>query len=113
MHRESGSRSGVADTLDSIAFAYGQLADYERAIAHYEQALAMYRLLGDPQGEAHRVAATSVTYSSPRGSRTPRGAAGSGRSRCSPRFPARTRSEATLGPAAGQPRLEACLGGSR
>jgi tetratricopeptide (TPR) repeat protein len=52
MHTESGSRSGVADTLDSIAFAYGQLADYERAIAHYEQALAMFRLLGDPQGEA-------------------------------------------------------------
>jgi tetratricopeptide (TPR) repeat protein len=52
MHTESGSRSGVADTLDSIAFAYGQLADYERSTAHYEQALAMYRLLGDPQGEA-------------------------------------------------------------
>ncbi len=52
MHTESGSRSGVADTLDSIAFAYGQLADYERSIAHYEQALAMFRLLGDPQGEA-------------------------------------------------------------
>ena len=52
-HTESGSRSGVADTLDSIAFAYGQLADYERSIAHYEQALAMFRLLGDPQGEAN------------------------------------------------------------
>ncbi len=52
MHTESGSRSGAADTLDSIAFAHGQLADYERSVAHYEQALAMYRLLGDPQGEA-------------------------------------------------------------
>jgi len=52
MHTESGSRSGMADTLDSIAFAYGQLADYERSIAHYEQALEIYRLLGDPQGEA-------------------------------------------------------------
>jgi tetratricopeptide (TPR) repeat protein len=52
MHTESGSRTGMADTLDSIAFAYGQLADYERSIAHYEQALEIYRLLGDPQGEA-------------------------------------------------------------
>ncbi len=52
MHTESGSRSGTADTLDSIAFAYGQLAHYERSVAHYEQALAIYRLLGDPQGEA-------------------------------------------------------------
>ena len=52
MHTESGSRSGMADTLDSIAFAYGQLADYQRSIAHYEQALEIYRLLGDPQGEA-------------------------------------------------------------
>ena len=53
MHTESGSRTGMADTLDSIAFAYGQVKDYERSIAHYEQALAMYRLLGDPQGEAN------------------------------------------------------------
>ena len=86
MHTESGSRSGVADTLDSIAFAYGQLADYERSIAHYEQALAMYRLLGDPQGEAF-AGCTSVTCSSPRGRRTPRGAAGSGRAPCSRQIP--------------------------
>jgi DNA-binding SARP family transcriptional activator len=53
MHTEAGSRSGVADTLDSIAFAYGQMEDYERSVAHYEQALAIYRLLGYPQGEAN------------------------------------------------------------
>jgi tetratricopeptide (TPR) repeat protein len=52
LHRESGSRSGVADTLDSIAYIYGRLADYPRAIDHYEQALAMYRHIGDPEGEA-------------------------------------------------------------
>ena len=53
MHTESGSRSGVADTLDSIAFAYGQARrTTSRSIAHYEQALAMLPLLGDPQGEA-------------------------------------------------------------
>ena len=69
MHTESGSRSGVADTLDSIAFVYGQLADYERSIAHYEQALAMFRLLGDPQGEAALAAA-------PRRHPARRGAAG-------------------------------------
>ena len=51
-HTESDSRTGVADTLDSIAYAYAQLADYEQSVTHYEQALAMYRLLGDPQGEA-------------------------------------------------------------
>ena len=52
LHRESGSRTGVADTLDSIAYIYGQLGDYRQAIAHYEQALAMYRQIGDPEGEA-------------------------------------------------------------
>ena len=52
MHTESGSRTGIADTLDSIAYVYGQLADYEQSIAHYERAHEMYRLLGDPQGEA-------------------------------------------------------------
>ena len=53
MHGESGSRTGVADTLDSIAYAHGQLGDYEQAIAHYEQALERCtRLFGDPQGEA-------------------------------------------------------------
>ena len=52
LHRESGSRSGVADTLDSIAYVYGRLDDYPRAIDHYEQALAMYRHIGDPEGEA-------------------------------------------------------------
>ena len=52
MHDLSGSRSGAADTLDSIAFAHGQMADYKRSIEHYEQALAMYRMIGDPQGEA-------------------------------------------------------------
>ncbi len=42
----------MADTLDSIAYIYGRLADYPRAIDHYEQALAMYRHIGDPEGEA-------------------------------------------------------------
>src|SRR5207245_2711571 len=52
MHGESGSRTGVADTLDSIACAHGQLGDYEQAIAHYQQALEQYQVFGDPQGEA-------------------------------------------------------------
>ena len=52
MHGESGSRTGTADTLDSIAYAYGQLADYEQSVAHYQRAQEMYRLLGDLQGEA-------------------------------------------------------------
>jgi DNA-binding SARP family transcriptional activator len=53
MHTESGSRTGIADTLDSIAYTHGQLADYEQSIAHYERAIEMYRLLGDLQGEAN------------------------------------------------------------
>jgi D-3-phosphoglycerate dehydrogenase len=52
MHTEAGSRTGAADTLDSIGYAYGELADYEQSIAHYERALDMYRMLGDPHGEA-------------------------------------------------------------
>ena len=52
LHRESGSRSGAADTLDSIAYAYEGLADYAQAIAHYQQALDIYRDIGDPQGES-------------------------------------------------------------
>ncbi len=42
----------MADTLDSIAYVYGRLADCPRAIDHYEQALAMYQHIGDPEGEA-------------------------------------------------------------
>ena len=53
MHTDSGSRTGIADTLDSIAYAYAQLANYEQSIAHYERAQEMYRLLGDPTGEAN------------------------------------------------------------
>ncbi len=53
LHQQWGSRSGEADTLDSIAYAYLQLRDYEQAIAHYEQAVELYQLLGDPQGEAN------------------------------------------------------------
>jgi tetratricopeptide (TPR) repeat protein len=52
MHGASGSRTGIADTLDSMAYAHGQLGDYQQAIAHYERAIEMYKLLGDPQGEA-------------------------------------------------------------
>ena len=52
VHQEAGSRSGIADTLDSIAYAYGQRADYEQSIAHYRQAQEMYHLLGDLQCEA-------------------------------------------------------------
>jgi tetratricopeptide (TPR) repeat protein len=53
LHQQWGSRSGAADTLDSIAFAYGQLKDYVQSIAHYEQAVELYQSFGDPQGEAH------------------------------------------------------------
>jgi len=49
---EGQIRTGLADTLDSIAYIYGRLADCPRAIDHYEQALAMYRHIGDPEGEA-------------------------------------------------------------
>ncbi len=52
LHRESGSRTGAADTLDSIAFVYEQLGDTVRALAHYEQALDIYRGIGDPEGES-------------------------------------------------------------
>jgi tetratricopeptide (TPR) repeat protein len=52
MHTESGSRTGIADTLDSMAYAYGRLADYGQSIAHYQRSIEAYRLLGDLQGEA-------------------------------------------------------------
>ena len=42
----------MADTLDSIAFVYTESGDYPRAIDHYEQALAVYRQIGDTHGEA-------------------------------------------------------------
>jgi tetratricopeptide (TPR) repeat protein len=53
MHTESGSRTGVADTLDSIGYAYSQLGDYAQSVAHYKRALIAYRQLGDLQGEAN------------------------------------------------------------
>jgi tetratricopeptide (TPR) repeat protein len=53
MHMESGSRTGVADTTDSIAYAYGQLGDYAQAVTYYERALAAYRRLGDLHSEAN------------------------------------------------------------
>jgi tetratricopeptide (TPR) repeat protein len=42
----------MADTLDSIAYIYAQLADYDQSIAHYGRAQEMYRLIGDPEAEA-------------------------------------------------------------
>jgi tetratricopeptide (TPR) repeat protein len=52
-HRESGDRAGIADTLDSIAFAYTQTGEYARAIDYFEQAQAEYRQVGDTEAEAH------------------------------------------------------------
>jgi DNA-binding SARP family transcriptional activator/tetratricopeptide (TPR) repeat protein len=52
MHTESGSRTGVADTLDSIGYAYGQLGDYAQSVTFYQRALTAYQQLGDLQGEA-------------------------------------------------------------
>jgi len=52
MHREADCRSAIADTLDSIGYAYGQLGDFPQAIAHYEQAGEMLRLLGESHPEA-------------------------------------------------------------
>ncbi|HTU06968.1 MAG TPA: tetratricopeptide repeat protein, partial [Trebonia sp.] len=52
LHRESGSRSGAADTLDSIGYAYVGLANYDQAAAHYEQALDIYREIGDAESQA-------------------------------------------------------------
>jgi tetratricopeptide (TPR) repeat protein len=52
LHRESGSRSGAADTLDSMGYAYDGLANYGQAIAHYEQAVDIYCDIGDSEGQA-------------------------------------------------------------
>ena len=52
MHREADCRTGVADTLDSIAYAYRQRGDFALAIGHYEQALAILQSLGDTRQEA-------------------------------------------------------------
>ena len=35
LHRESGNRGGIADTLDSLGYAYLQLGDLAQAKAHY------------------------------------------------------------------------------
>jgi CHAT domain-containing protein len=43
---------GQADTLYSLGFAYGRLHDYQKALAYYEQALPLYRALGNRQQEA-------------------------------------------------------------
>jgi tetratricopeptide (TPR) repeat protein len=52
LHRESGSRSGAADTLDSMGYTYDKLADYGQAIAHYQQAVDIYRDIGDAENHA-------------------------------------------------------------
>jgi tetratricopeptide (TPR) repeat protein len=52
LNRESGNRTGTADTLDSIAFAYGESGDYARAIDYFEQAQGVYRQVGDTEHEA-------------------------------------------------------------
>jgi tetratricopeptide (TPR) repeat protein len=50
--REIGDRFGQADTLDSIAYAYGVLARHDEAAACYRQALQLYREFGDRYYEA-------------------------------------------------------------
>jgi tetratricopeptide (TPR) repeat protein len=52
LRRESVSRSGTADSLDSLGFAYRRLGGLQQAISHYQQALAIYREIGDPTGQA-------------------------------------------------------------
>jgi DNA-binding SARP family transcriptional activator/tetratricopeptide (TPR) repeat protein len=53
MHIESGSRTGMADTLDSLGYAFSRLGEYAQSVAHYERALAAYRQLGDLPAEAN------------------------------------------------------------
>lgn len=42
----------MADALDSIGFAYRGLGDQQKAVRHYQQALAICREIGDPTGQA-------------------------------------------------------------
>ena len=52
LHRESGSRSGAADTLDSIGYAYDGLADYGRRSRTTSRRWTCTGDIGDPEGEA-------------------------------------------------------------
>ncbi len=52
LHRESGNRGGVADTLDSLGFAYLCLGDRARARNHYEQAIALLDAVAAPAGRS-------------------------------------------------------------
>jgi CHAT domain-containing protein/tetratricopeptide (TPR) repeat protein len=53
---------GQADTLYSLGFAYGRLHDYQKALAYYEQALPLYRALGNRQQEAQTLNNIGTIY---------------------------------------------------
>ncbi|MGH9843054.1 MAG: tetratricopeptide repeat protein, partial [Blastocatellia bacterium] len=48
----TNDRSGEAEALYSLGFAYGRLHDYQKALAYYEQALPLHRALGNRRQEA-------------------------------------------------------------
>ncbi len=52
LYRESGHLSGQADALNSVGWSHAQLGDYQAALEHCGQALALQRELGNRPGAA-------------------------------------------------------------
>ncbi|MFP4439176.1 MAG: tetratricopeptide repeat protein, partial [Chloroflexaceae bacterium] len=48
-----GDRRGEGTALGNLGLAYADLGDYPRAIALYEQCIAVLREIGDTAGVAH------------------------------------------------------------
>ncbi|QLQ08647.1 MAG: tetratricopeptide repeat-containing protein [Anaerolineae bacterium] len=57
----SGDQHGIANTLDSLGNAHRNLGDVRRAIELHQQALALFRQIGDRLGKPTRWA----TWASP------------------------------------------------
>jgi tetratricopeptide (TPR) repeat protein len=57
-----GNRSGQGAHLGNLGNAYRNLGQMERAIEHYEQALAIARAIGDKRGEGNALGSLGLAY---------------------------------------------------
>jgi len=56
------SDHGEAGALLNLGAAYGSLSQYQREIDHYQQALPIFRQVGDRNGEANALTSLGAAY---------------------------------------------------
>lgn len=61
-YRASGNREGEANTLCALGNSYNSLGQQQKAIEHFQQALAIYREMGDKEKQANALSRIGDVY---------------------------------------------------